>query len=223
MHLRHNLILAVTAIYLIVDFAYRKISKFFLAQRVTKINKAQAGVQTLKGKVQKFDAFILAPLSQKSCCGYLYFVVDKFDDIDKIVYSENQGQDFILDDGTGRCLIRSSLAGNFYNTKLWPPTIRFSNYSNLEDAIKFDDLNKNPSNKRYRHMEYRRQEEEMLYVEGVYQRTIGNLDLALLSLDGVLEDTNSAALTITPAYSGSEVNSSNRGYTLVKILNLFGF
>ncbi len=203
-----------------IYFIYRRANIRCLSKETIKISKAQEGSLILKGKVERFEELLLAPLSQRPCCGYFYAIYDR-SNYDKIVYSETRGIDFILNDGSGRCLVRSDVAGNFYNSIFWPPIIRSSNYPTLEDANKHNDLTKKPHGKRYRYMEYRRQEGETIYVEGSFKSTQKDLNLALLNLNGVIEgETKEASININPAYSGSSIHSSNKGHWLLPILDI---
>ncbi|QMT61165.1 hypothetical protein [Legionella sp. PC997] len=204
--------LSVGIIVFIVIYLINKLFYFSLVENTIKICEAKEDYVTLRGVIKTF-AYILSPLSKQPCCGYLYLVIDKHDS-DQIVHIESNIVDFLLDDKTGKCIVHPQSVGTFHNNAQWPPYIRFG------DSISPFNLNSNPGNKRYRHMEYRRQEGEEIFLQGYYQRAnaIPN-DFPVLI--GTICGKEDRPLEIIPAYKGSEVSTSNEGSWFIQLIDPF--
>lgn len=196
-----------------VIYLINKVFYFNLAKHNIKISEAKEGYVILRGVIKKFAPYIISPLSKKPCCGYLYLVIDKHD-LDKIVHIESNIVDFSLCDKTGQCIVHPKSVGTFYNNAQWPPYIRFG------DSISPYNLDSNPGNKRYRHMEYRRQEGEEIFLKGYYQKARANAndDSGLI---GTICGREDKPLEIIPAYKGLEIATSNRDRWFVKLLQFF--
>lgn len=199
-------ILFICALAFVIEYVYMKLKKRNIDKRRTKIIKAQAGFVFLKGQVKRFNQSVIAPLTQQSCCGYSYLVIER--STEKIVHQENALVEFVLEDESSKCLIRSKSVGTFCNAKEWLPAIKFSNYINLEEAIQRNDLSDDPEKKTYRHMEYRRQENEPIYVEGIYHNNLKDLNLGSFNLKGaIVDDREKTSTKIIPAYYGAKMGT----------------
>jgi len=191
-----------------------KLRTYYFNNRITKIYKANQKQIFCKGKIQKFNTLLTAPLSKKECCGYIYMVCDRQTTIYTytIISSQSQVTDFILEDESGSCLIRPKNVGQFCESKEWPPTIFFSRYRKLEDAIKHDDLSPTTSTiggrKNYQHIEYRRQPGEIVYINGFFQPFSKDINLSYYGLRGEIVESKNP-LNITPAYKGIPVITHN--------------
>ena len=206
-------------VFLIGILIIPKLRKLYFTARITKISAAKnQTVVVLNGKIKHLNKTIIAPLSQKPSIGYLYFVYDRYTTSTLVVSKKEECTDFLLEDKGAACIIKPASAGNFLNSTEWPPTILFSDYLNLDDARKVNDLTDKTAvirGKRYRHVEYRRQENESVYVKGLFRTSFDDNEKYNQYARGMISSKDKKIL-ITPAYSGTPfVSSSFSIYGLV--------
>ncbi|WP_133129147.1 hypothetical protein [Legionella quinlivanii] len=155
----------------------------------------------LYGRIQEGETLLLSPLSKRSCIGYLYFV--RHAESLNITFHKEAIAEFFLKDGEGNFLIVPQNPGQFCENSTLPPTIKYSNYPTLKEAITQNDFVSTAS-KKYCHIEYCRQADEVVYVKGYLskdrQHLIGN--------------------DIVPDAVGPHINLVS-GRTLFKILDFF--